>query len=65
MEIAKELIAPKGILISDYFEVNLPFKDGLYDECKRHLNEDMIFSKIEQKYVHPGLVWRLVRVVKS
>lgn len=45
-----------GILVGDDFELTLPIPDMLLDECRKSMDEDLIFSKVVMEYVHPGIV---------
>lgn len=53
---ALELIKDDGFIIVDDFEVEIPFKKGLIEECSKNIDLDLIFSEIENNFVHPGIV---------
>jgi len=50
------LIKDDGFIIIDDFEVHMPFKEGLIEECEKNVDIDLIFSEIENNYIHPGVV---------
>jgi hypothetical protein len=53
---ALELIRDDGFIIVDDFEVTMPFKKGLIEECSKNIDLDLIFSEIENNFIHPGIV---------
>ena len=53
---ALELIKDDGFIIVDDFEVTMPFKKGLIEECLKCIDLDLIFSEIENTFIHPGIV---------
>ena len=65
IECALDLLKPDGVVIGDDFEVDLPFKTGLVDECVHNRGRDLIFSTVQNNYLHPGIVLALDEISQS